>query len=272
MNEVRSNSKTAPSSFKNALRKFIIAIPGGRAILRARAHLVRMPSQYAERRRLASIGKSEQVFLHHYETNEWESNESVSGPGSTINYTENIRREIPRLVGKLAIQTILDAPCGDYNWFKLIKWDKEISYIGGDIVQPLVESNQSSYGNQNVKFIKIDIMQDVLPAADLWLCRDCLFHLSQHDIMLVIDNFLRSDIRYLLTTTYSECDENWDIPTGSFRLLNLQLPPYSFCKPITMIDDWIEGHPVRHLALWDQESLRASLANNKAYLRTIRQR
>jgi len=83
--------------------------------------------------------------------------------------------------------------------------------------------------------------------------------------MLVIDNFIRSDIRYLLTTTHSDCAENKDIPTGSFRLLNLQLPPFSFGKPITMIDDGMEGHFVKNLALWDRETLRKSLAFNKAF-------
>jgi hypothetical protein len=67
--------------------------------------------------------------------------------------------------------------------------------------------------------------------------------------------FLDSDIRYLLTSTHPECDRNIDIPTGYFRLINLELPPFSFCKPILAIDDWVEGKPVRQLALWEQKDL-----------------
>lgn len=246
---------------KRFLRRLIVALPGGRALDELRY-------RYLDNRRIARLGgDTERIFLHHYETNEWRTGESASGPGSTIQYTENIRREIPRLVSDLAVQTILDAPCGDYNWLRLVTWERPVTYVGGDIVQPLVERNQSLYGRPGTTFIKIDILHDILPAADLWLCRDCLFHLSHRDIKLVIDNFLRSGIRYLLTSTHSECDKNRDIRTGSFRLLNLRLPPFSFCAPITMIDDWIEGFDVRHLALWNRESLRSSLASNKAFQR-----
>ncbi len=88
----------------------------------------------------------------------------------------------------------------------------------------------------------------------MWLCRDCLFHLSNHDILLVIENFFRSNVKYLLTSTHSNC-ENEDIQTGSFRQLNLQKEPFNFGKPIALIEDWIEGYPVRHLALWEREVL-----------------
>ena len=43
--------------------------------------------------------------------------------------------------------------------------------------------------------------------------------------------------------------------TGHFRLMNLALPPFSFCKPILRIGDWIEGTPARHLALWEKKDL-----------------
>jgi hypothetical protein len=248
---------------KQALRRMISALPGGDALIQKRANLL-------ERRRLARIGNAKQVFLHHYEVNAWDNEESVSGPGSTVAYTENIRKEIPRLVKKLGVSSILDAPCGDFNWFRMIEWETNISYIGGDIVEPLVESNQRLYENQTTKFINLDIVQDRLPAADLWLCRDCLFHLSNRDVLLVLDNFLKSDIRYLLTSIHPDCDKNADIPTGSFRLLNLQLPPFRFGKPLQVMDDWIEGYPVRELVLWERETLKKHLAANKVFQPSIK--
>jgi hypothetical protein len=200
------------------------------------------------------------LFSHYYKTNKWGSKESVSGAGSTVKYTENIRKEIPKLVASLGCNVILDAPCGDFNWFRLINWDTEIAYIGGDIVDDLVMRNNAKYSNRNIKFISLNIISDALPKADLWLCRDCLFHLSDTDIAAVIDNFLRSEIRYLLTSTHPNSDRNDNIPSGSFRLLNLMLPPFSFCEPIQTVDDWIEGFPVRKLALWDRDSLRKTFA------------
>lgn len=250
---------------KHALRKIISAFPGGNILLRKREN-------FLEGRRIARLGNAKEVFRHYYEVNEWGSEESVSGPGSTIQYTENIRKMIPQLVSDLGSLVILDAPCGDYNWFRMIDWETQITYIGGDIVEALVERNQSNYGNSNTKFINLDIVNDVLPRADLWLCRDCLFHLSYPNILSVINNFLNSDIGYILTSTHPNCKKNIDIPTGSFRLLNLELPPFSFGKPIQAIDDWIEGYPVRRLALWEREALWRNLAANKAFQRTAKRR
>ena len=241
---------------KETLRRIIAAVPGGNAIFRSRHY-------YSDYFRLARIGNAKEIFQHHYAVNEWGSKESVSGPGSEIKSTENIRKEIPRLVSELGVKVILDAPCGDYNWFRMIAFENEITYIGGDIVEPLIERNQSLFGRPNTKFVCLDIIREALPKADLWLCRDCLLHLSNRDVLLVIDNFLRSDIRYLLTSTYPKCTENYDIPTGSCRLLNLRLPPFNFGEPMTLIDDWVEPYAVRHLALWEREALRNSLASSK---------
>lgn len=252
-------------TIKQSLRRILTILPGGEWLIRKRA-------EFLERRRLARIGNAKQVFSHYYEVNAWESEESVSGPGSTLEYTENIRRKIPPLVKELGVSSILDAPCGDFNWFQKIEWETEIAYIGGDIVEPLIERNQSLYGDQSREFINLDIVQDDLPAADLWLCRDCLFHLSNHDVLLVLDHFIKSEIRYLLTTLHPDCDRNLDIPTGSFRFINLQLPPFSLSKPTQVIADWLEGDPVRELALWDRETVKKDLVFNKAYWSAVKKR
>jgi len=248
---------------KDALRQIIKVIPGGTTLLRRRTTLI-------ERRRLARIGNAKEVFLHHYEAKTWGDDESVSGAGSTIRYTENIRKIIPHIVDDLGALVILDAPCGDYNWFRMIEWERQIAYIGGDIVEPLVQQNESRFGSESRKFITLDIVHDSLPSADLWLCRDCLFHLSNRDIFLVLNNFIGSGIPYILTSTHPKCDRNDDIPTGSFRLINLQLPPFSLGKPVQVIDDWIEGFPVRQLALWKRKVLRNHLASNKEFQHAVR--
>jgi hypothetical protein len=257
--------KCEKTKVKQTIRRIIIDLPGGETILRLRWLLM----EYC---RLARMGNAKNIFHHHYNINWWGNPESVSGAGSTIRYTENIRKELPKLLSDLDAEVFLDAPCGDYNWMRVVAWKIKIDYIGGDIVEPLIKRNQSLYSSHNVKFINLDIVHDVLPKADLWLCRDCLFHLSNRNIMLAIDNFIRSDIPYLLTSTFPHCEKNYDIPTGSFRSLNLELPPFCFGKPITQISDWIEGCPVRYLGLWEREALKTALASNKAFQRAVKQR
>lgn len=225
------------------LKSLISLFPGG-------ADLARRFSLYRRGRKLARIGGTEERFTHIYERNKWKNVESRSGAGSTLEYTENIRREIPRLLRDFGIATMLDAPCGDYHWFRHV--DRPgVAYVGGDIVRALVDRNQQEFGDDDTRFVHLDITRDSLPAADLWMCRDCFIHLSFELIDAALRNFERSRIRYLLVSTYPDVTRNDDIPTGHARNLNLLLPPFGFGAPLTTIDDSIEGFDRRVLGLWE---------------------
>jgi hypothetical protein len=112
------------------------------------------------------------VFTDIYNSNQWGSKESKSGPGSTFEATAVIREQLPLIIEKYAIQSMLDVPCGDYNWMKAVK--KTCNYIGGDIVAEAIENNQKLYASEKVQFKQIDITKDTLPTVDLIFCRDCL--------------------------------------------------------------------------------------------------
>lgn len=252
----QSDSVPKPSDIKSILKTILARMPYGNGLLQ-------LHRRYKERRAFTQFKDAQDLFTHYYRTNRWNITETVSGTGSTLAYTETLRKQLPDLLKQFAVKRLLDAPCGDYNWFRLIPRERDVHYIGGDIVQPLVENNQATYGNDNTTFISLDITKDRLPHVELWLCRDCLFHLSNKDIFKAIGNFLRSDIQYLLTSIHTECGRNRNVPTGSFRLLNLCAPPFGFCEPILFLDDWVEGYPVRQLGLWDREMLADALASNR---------
>lgn len=240
---------------KKTIKRILSSIPGGSQAMQLYSNL---------RFRIYSAFKNrEDLFTAYYKNRHWGGQEVFSGPGSTVEYTENIRKEIPRLIKKLGVLRILDAPCGDYNWFRLIPRKKNVFYIGADIVEPLIERNKNLFKNRNTNFMKLDITKDILPYADLWICRDCLLHFSNKDIFETIKNFFRSDIRYLLTSTYPGSSKNKDIPTGKLRFLNLNLPPFNFCEPIIFIDDWIKGYPVKKMGLWEKGMLYEALVGNK---------
>lgn len=228
------------------LKSFVTLFPGG-------TNLARRVSNFRRGRKLDQIGNIEDRFTHIYEQNKWRDAESISGSGSSFEFTENIRKEIPGLLERFGVRRMLDAPCGDYNWFQSVNRNN-VSYIGGDIVKALVQSNNESYGDKTTSFVHLDITKDVLPVVDLWMCRDCLIHLSFDLINEALANFERSDIRYLLVSTYREITENHDIPTGHARMLNLRLPPFEFPEPLTTIDDPAQGLG-KELALWDRSQL-----------------
>lgn len=234
--------------------------------LQAAANRRRMSRLHAQRQTAA------EVFTHYYKENSWGSQESVSGQGSTAKYTENLRKEIPRMLETYKVRAMLDAPCGDFNWFRLVERPEGVRYIGGEIVAELVDRNQEQYRDAQTEFRQIDITRDVLPAVDLWMCRDCLFHFSDRDLFTALANFLRSDIPYLFTSTHPKSRANYDIVTGDFRLLNLERAPFKFPKALLYVDDWIEGFPERQMGLWSRESLARSLEANKAFQRFTKER
>jgi len=178
----------------------------------------------------------EDTFRKIYHTNHWSGLKTASGIGSDDDQTREISIQIPKLIHELAIKNFLDAPCGDFYWFSKLNMLLK-SYVGGDILQEIVQRNNQLYKNQWRKFIKLDIIRDPLPDADILLCRDCLVHLSTKDILKTIQNIKASKITYLLTTTFTKCKENEDITTGDWRIINLELPPFNFPKPLRLINE-----------------------------------
>jgi hypothetical protein len=211
----------------------------------------------------------QQVFTDKYINRGWDQvgidNESVSGPGSTLQFTANLRNELPKIFEQFGIRTVFDAPCGDLNWMKeVLKVCDDISYIGGDIVEPLIKSNTEVYGSRpNTQFINIDIINDPLPSVDLMICRDCLFHFSEADIKQFFKNFVASDILALLVTNEDSNDANRDIVTGGYRHTNLLATPYNFKRNyIYAVDDWPYPPPaIRKMYMWSREQI-AEVVNN----------
>jgi hypothetical protein len=210
----------------------------------------------------------EDKFTWIYYSNFWSNGESLSGAGSTIKSTQNIRQRLPELIVKFNIKTVFDAPCGDLNWMKLLLPTLNVNYIGADIVAPLVDKLNESYGDESTKFVKINLITDLFPSADLMICRDCLFHLSYDDIHNVLTNFLKSDIKYLLTTTYlNEYKfKNRNIISGDFRVIDLFLEPFSFSTPpLDRFDDWLYPEQPREMCLWSKEQITEVVKFNVKY-------
>jgi Methyltransferase domain len=181
------------------------------------------------------LKNSFEVFKDVYEKNLWESSESKSGGGSMIEGTITIRKQLPEIISKYDIKTMLDVPCGDYNWMKEV--EKNCNYIGGDIVSEIVERNQKLYSSEKVTFKKIDITRDNLEKVDLIFCKDCLQHLSDENVKKAINNFKKSGSKFLLVTSYPKTWRNHDVFNGDYRPLNLLVKPFYLVKPIIKIKE-----------------------------------
>lgn len=197
------------------------------------------------------ISSMNDLWTRWYEKKGLKDVESRSGNTSTLQSTQNLRKELPRILHKFGIETLFDAPCGDLNWMREVLKGVSVDYIGGDIVAPMIEMLKSDPElNHKAEFIILDLTRDPLPSADLMLARDFLFHMSFEHTFAFLRNFAGSDIRYLLTTSHinEKKFENRDIATGQWRPIDLFQPPYNL--PADPLDRILDGKNDRYLYLW----------------------
>lgn len=195
------------------------------------------------------------TFTRIYENNAWRGSESKSGPSSSLRRTSALREALPGLINQYCIATLLDAPCGDFHWMQHVVSNATFKYIGADIVVPLIRRNSAAHASSNTLFVTLDITKDPLPTADLFFCRDCLFHLSYEDIALVFRNFLRSQCSYILTTSHINKRDfnNTNIKTGKWRWFDLFKPPFNLEPNFRELI--LDGGGDRYMYLWVKEDV-----------------
>lgn len=180
--------------------------------------------------------KRQEIFQSIYRENSWDDIATVSGVGSSLSATEMLRSELPLVIEKLQIKSLLDIPCGDFHWMQSLH-QKIDRYIGADIVAELIDENIRRYPDAG-QFIRLDLIKDRLPGVDAVLCRDCLVHLGFREVRRALRNVRISAPKYLMTTTFPACSKNVDTVTPYWRPLNLEIAPFNFPKPLFSIRDF----------------------------------
>jgi SAM-dependent methyltransferase len=201
-----------------------------------------------------------QRFTEAFDHGIWNDNESVSGPGSTLRYTSDLRATLPGLIRALGCKSMLDAPCGDFNWMKEVDLSG-IDYMGVDIVPALIANHQAKY--QQHRFAVQDITKDALPKVDFVLCRDVLFHLSNSNIVRVLENFVQSGSEWLATSHYFNVTKMEDVESDptTFRLVNLTVAPFYFEQPDYVLKDCAPNFLRRWLGVWHRSWIAARFAS-----------
>lgn len=190
--------------------------------------------------RMFRDASTEQVFTHIYLSNKWGDAESRSGKGSNLEVTALLREELPGMLRRLQVRTMLDIPCGDFHWMKEVDLPLE-RYQGADIVQQMIVDNQRRYGNASREFLHLDLLRDDLPAVDAIFCRECLVHLSFADIARALENIRRSGAIYLFTTQFPDIRTNTDVVTGKHHSLNFTRAPFHWPEPVLELVEYHAG-------------------------------
>lgn len=211
-------------------------------------------------------------FTNVYKENLWRNEESRSGCGSAQRLTKKLAEGLPVALRNLGVSRLLDLPCGDFNWMKIVDLTG-IDYIGGDIVPDMIAANTAAYGSPSRQFLVLDIATDALPSADMVFIRDCFIHFSNDLIFQSLKNIVRSDIRYLCLGTLPlkrypkianiDLDRNQNGVNFEYRPVQFESAPYSFPEPILEIEDAMEGSGARWIttmAVWEMSTIRDLLS------------
>ncbi len=194
-----------------------------------------------------------EIFNRIYLENLWQDPESASGPGSNRVKTQIIREQLPNLLASLGISSLLDAPCGDFNWMRLTPLTLLTNYVGVDIVSSLIDRNNRLYARQGRKFVAADITTSKLPRCQAILCRDCFIHLPASQIFNTLKNFQNSRASYLIATNHSTEETYQEINTGEWRPVNLHLPPFNLPQPLVrLVENPVSG---KSLDVWELQNL-----------------
>jgi len=170
-------------------------------------------------------------FTKIYENFEWSmgQTETISGLGSTLQYTEHIRSYVTKLIKDLKLKTILDTSCGDWNWMKYLM-DILPNYTGIDIVEDIVNKNNLIYKRDNIKFIHADFLSYLKTlndkSIDLIICRHTCEHLPTNYNIEFINEAKRVS-KFLLLTTHKLAKQNKELDDSMYRPVNLELEPYN---------------------------------------------
>lgn len=140
----------------------------------------------------------DQTFEKVYTQNKWGRDKGgarfYSGDGSTAEMSAAYEDYLVGLVnGDPSIKTWVDIGCGDFQVADRVlkRLDRDITYIGVDVAQSLIEWNQQEHSRENVSFIQCNAAAADPPAGDLVTIRQVLQHLSNDDISRILERIKR---------------------------------------------------------------------------------
>lgn len=188
----------------------------------------------------------------------WKGN----GPGSLPHKVAALSTALGELLRKLDVARVLDLGCGDAHWIvPALALGKVTSYVGVDVTPEPIAANRAQWDlvasmTKPVvahTFLQISGPADVLPEADLVICRDVLAHLPTHVVTATLAQARRA-APWLLATTMPQTRLNADLRiVGGYRPLDLAKKPFDLGAPVRLLPD--SDH--KQMGLWDWRAIDA---------------
>jgi len=171
---------------------------------------------------------------------------------SSILGTQRLRSQLPKLFLGYNINSMFDAGCADGVWQHLLC--EFVEYHGGEINSNMVKSANTLYPRLDIK--EFDILADDIPSVDVLFVRDVSIHFSTVEKKLLLQNFIKSNVPWILITHMGEASDNTDIVSDQFihtAITNWCLPPWNWPTPKDEIWEFSPGG--RSMALWHRDQI-----------------
>jgi SAM-dependent methyltransferase len=179
------------------------------SLVEAYRHVRRMAERQRNRGRT-----TEQVFTDIYRQNKWGGmpGELSSGDGSADQAV--VSAYVEMITARAASEgfaglRFVDLGCGDFRVGRQLL-PLCSSYVGVDIVEPVVRHNQQNHGNASTNFMHLDIVSSPLPEGDVCFVRQVLQHLSNAQISAVLAKL--SAYRWVFITEHCPSDRHGVLP------------------------------------------------------------
>lgn len=162
---------------------------------------LRLRLKYALKRRTFRELGVEDTFTRVYAEGWWGSKSDFdSGEGSEHSaFVEPYTELVQQFIRTHDIKVIVDLGCGDFRVGKRIV-EPDTTYIGVDVVRPLIQRNRSLFETHNISFQHCNLVDDQLPLGDLALVRQVFQHLSNAEIEEILSKL--SQYRYAIVTEH----------------------------------------------------------------------
>lgn len=162
-------------------------------------------------------------------TRHYTGRESLSGPGSTLEFTAPLREWLPGMLERHRIRSILDAGCGDFTWLSTVDLTG-VEYVGWDHQLDIIAHNAIRYPDQRFECVNL-LTVDTYPTVDLVIARDVFIHLPNEHVAAVLNRIWSSGSHYLLATNFPGADNFTDQPFDRddfwYRPTDLEAPPFN---------------------------------------------
>jgi hypothetical protein len=167
--------------------------------------------------------------------------ETPCGCGSMVKNMTNVIKEMPEILKKFNINSIIEIGCGDLNFAKHCILNSNVNYTGIDLDRFKTWNNY-----KNITLIQKNIEEFEKIESQMVICRDVFIHLPNK----IIENILKKIKCEFLLATNSNIENNSNrqkIICSGYSPINMEIEPFNLGKPILNIEECSKG---KNLSLW----------------------